>query len=145
MPTRAEHLKQARANADFCRSTAGAGNHLDWVATAAFYCALHAVDAYFATLATPLHPGSHVSRDRHVSLLVPPIWAEYRLLKDESIDARYNCTATPIGLPGLNARVFPAVDKVGAEISTRISETVFPQPLTPPPAPPAVASSGGTP
>lgn len=61
-----------------------------WAVTAFFYSALHWVDAYLATLG--YHPPRHVERDNflHRESILRRIHSDYRHLKTDSVDARYN-------------------------------------------------------
>ena len=60
-------------------------DHWDWVATLAFYAALHWLDASFAD--SGLHPSNHRQRNRAAQSL--PIWDEYYELYSVSRIARY--------------------------------------------------------
>jgi hypothetical protein len=61
----------------------------DWAVTATFYAAVQCVEAYFATI--PLHSKNHEDRDSSIQrdAKIRSIYGDYRLLKDESRDARY--------------------------------------------------------
>lgn len=89
MPTRDEHLAQARHNADFY-STVDKAGYKDWAATVLFYTALHYVDALLATKG--MHPPKHKTRDVAVSSVfeLRPIFSHYSALKNASYNARYN-------------------------------------------------------
>lgn len=100
MPDIGEHLAQARHNEDVVLYLGGVSpDYVDWQMTGLFYAALHYVDAYFVagqlagataqSLPRNLHPRNHAERDQMVSRHLPAIQRTYRLLKDHSIDARY--------------------------------------------------------
>jgi len=93
MPTRDEHLTKAEHNEAFYGSfDTTATPFLDWIVTGLFYCGLHYIDAYLATI--NLHPRFHGrpgQRNDCVANMsqLQPIWPHYRALKDDSEDARY--------------------------------------------------------
>lgn len=91
MPNKNKHLKYAAHNDDFSdlfdyKSTP----FRDWVATIKFYEALHYIEAYLAT--KKIHSSDHRARDSVVSResKLRHISSEYRLLKDDSTNARYS-------------------------------------------------------
>ena len=88
MPSRDDHLRQAKHNLEFGESL-DAVRYSDWIATALFYAALHYVDAFLATKGH--HPGRHDVRDGFVAREkeLRPIHHHYRALKDSSRNARY--------------------------------------------------------
>lgn len=91
MPSRDEHLWQARHNdALIAHLQQEPDNpYQDWCVTAAFYSAVHLVEAYLAT--RQRHSADHAERDfviRYESSL-SPIRNSYRRLKNASIVARY--------------------------------------------------------
>jgi hypothetical protein len=62
----------------------------DWMLTAAFYTALHYVDAKLAILTPPIHPSNHSDRNMYVSTNLPKdIANNYLFLKSKSEYARY--------------------------------------------------------
>ena len=67
--------------------------YCDWAAIVLFYSALHLVEAYLANMGE--HPEGHADRSRALEEhgILHPIWADYRILKDYSEDARYRCVA----------------------------------------------------
>jgi len=68
------------------------GTHNDWAVTALFYAALHYVDMYFATHG-PVHTfASHGERSTAIQAYLTPIWADYKVLLEESWHARYHCS-----------------------------------------------------
>ena len=100
MPEVGEHLAQARHNEEVVLYLGRVSpDYVDWQMTVLFYAALHYVDAYFAAgqlggatvslLPRNLHPRNHAERDQLVSRHLPAVQRAYRLLKDHSIDARY--------------------------------------------------------
>lgn len=96
MPSREEHLDQARRNESFCSETRSIPFR-EWVLTGWFYAALHYVEAFFATRHSPearsAHKMTHGKRQRRMSgesdLL--PIFPDYEELKTQSENARYEC------------------------------------------------------
>lgn len=91
MAKKDEHLVQAAHNAKF-RATIDRSKYGDWWATATFYEALHYVDSHLAHF-YGAHPTRHVDRDAHIKgdARLKTIWSDYRILKDDSIAARYEC------------------------------------------------------
>jgi hypothetical protein len=95
VPAESNHRDQARLNRDFAAALFGNSPNdpaaMQWAVTAAFYCAVHCIEAHFATLG--LHSSTHVQREAQManpSRGVPPdVFAAYRQLKDWSIQARY--------------------------------------------------------
>lgn len=94
MPSKEAHVaaaKQNQATLDYL--LAGGDEHLPWVATVAFYKALHVVEAVFAAdKRSPLpHTGDHKLRN-HVLKTVnryQHLWRMYRPLWEASLIARY--------------------------------------------------------
>jgi uncharacterized protein (UPF0332 family) len=89
------HLDQARINREFVedllRDRPADPAAMQWAVTAAFYCALHCLQAHL--LARGMSPRTHVARDR---LLASPasgvpddVYAAYEALKQRSEGARY--------------------------------------------------------
>lgn len=89
MPTRDEHVSQARHNARFY-ATIDQGQFKDWAVTVLFYVALHYVDALLAQIAN-IHPPIHGVRDNWMSKVaeLKPIYSHYRALKTASHNSRY--------------------------------------------------------
>jgi hypothetical protein len=89
VPTRADHLTKAQANEELSATLQSAGAY-DWAVTLLFCAALHLVEA---CLAPHGHAPNHGVRDRimrsHTQL--HSIYRQYRVLKDWSMDARYEC------------------------------------------------------
>ena len=90
MPTKEEHLKKAHHNEAFIESFEVADTpFLDWIVTAAFYAAVHYIEAYLASHDS--HSQHHRARDSE--LVRDPglkqIHSVYRQLKDDSTNARY--------------------------------------------------------
>ena len=88
MPTRDEHLGQARHNAEFY-TTINRSRYKDWAATVLFYTGLHFIDAVLAI--KNIHPGAHPTRDNAVNSVseLKPIFGHYAALKNASFNARY--------------------------------------------------------
>jgi hypothetical protein len=94
MPSRALHLDQARRNLDAIEHllTKDAAGPRQWAVVAAFYCALHCVEAHFA--ATNQHHHSHADR-RHTMAngpTSPPVnvYTAYGILENQAYQARYD-------------------------------------------------------
>jgi hypothetical protein len=92
MPLRNQHLAQADSNQRFLDSTFDLQrtNYPDWVVTAAFYVAVHLVDAFFAGISQ--HPYDHKIRGKAVDRELPGIAPSYKMLYLQSRAARYDCT-----------------------------------------------------
>lgn len=105
MPSRSDHLWQARHNADFY---AGIDKTAfpDWGITVLFYTALHYIDTLLSEVNPPggIHPDKHKVRDNAVALVaqLKPIYINYSFLKNQSFNARYKV------LPVAAARVVVA-------------------------------------
>ena len=89
MPSRDEHLAQARHNTQFY-TTVDKGTFRDWAVTVLFYTGLHYVDALFAEKRN-IHPTSHTARSDEVarSTELRPVYVNYEALKNASYNARY--------------------------------------------------------
>jgi len=89
------HKRKARHNEAFLsliqKNDAGPEfTYPDWMLTAAFYTALHYVDAQLAKLTPPIHPLNHGNRNTYVSTYLPrEIARDYLFLKSKSQYARY--------------------------------------------------------
>jgi hypothetical protein len=66
-------------------------DHSDWVATIAFYKALHLIEAVFADDKAILHSSDHSSRESFLKKTprYQPLWKHYRPLFAASLIARY--------------------------------------------------------
>ncbi|MCI0455212.1 MAG: hypothetical protein L0Y68_09495 [Candidatus Dadabacteria bacterium] len=90
MPSLYEHKQKAEHNERFANSLAlNSTPYLDWVVTGLFYSAIHYIDAYLANF-QGIHPYSHEDRDDKVLRYLRKINRDYRELKDDSKNARYN-------------------------------------------------------
>jgi hypothetical protein len=83
-----EHQKQADHNQRFLESI-DTGTFPDWVATVAFYKAVHLVEKMFR--ARGHNSGSHTRRNNVLKRQYLPIWREYKTLYSFSRLARYWC------------------------------------------------------
>ena len=102
MPSKSEHLSKAQHNEVFASTLNQDPNYAsyrDWAVTGYFYSAIHYIEAYLASKVPAVHSPDHRARDAVVgsdSVLLP-IYDQYRELKDDSTNARYNMTMpTPI-------------------------------------------------
>ena len=92
MPTRDAHEDKARSIERALQVLHDSNaDHWDWLATFAFYAALHWLDAHFADRG--LHPSNHRNRNRAAQGL--PIWDEYYELYAASRIARYEAGRLP--------------------------------------------------
>lgn len=93
MPTVAEHLETARRNhgvSNFLLDNKS--EYTEWEAICLFYSAVHLLEAYLASMPVPYHPGSQSERSSSVArYFSKECFKKYALLKDKSIEARYNC------------------------------------------------------
>ncbi len=90
MPTKQQHISKSHiAEAAQLVLQADSNKHLDWVVITAFYCALHWVDAFFATI--NYHPRNHIKRGNAIDrcAILDPIRQNYKRLYDASNKARY--------------------------------------------------------
>jgi hypothetical protein len=92
LPTTPQHRAKAENN-EFLGTELG-NPFWDWAVSGNFYAALHYVEAYFANRKPPLHPATHQLRDSHIhaDAKLSAIYVDYRQLKDESRDARYDAS-----------------------------------------------------
>jgi hypothetical protein len=93
MPSLQEHLDKAKHNEDFYQSFDLDNTlFLDWVVNGIFYCAMHYLDAYFAT--NDFNPTSHMARVRRITADINlgrdfyETW--YRPLEQHSRAGRYD-------------------------------------------------------
>jgi hypothetical protein len=95
MPSDAGHLDQARRNQAHAelllREHAPDPTALQWAVIAAFYCAVHCIETYFATYG--IHSRSHTHRESLMakpSYNIPPdVYIAYGQLKQWSLQSRY--------------------------------------------------------
>lgn len=94
MPSRALHLDQARRNLDTIDHllTKDAAGPRQWAVVAAFYCALHCVEAHFAN-----HNQHHFNHtERRGTMANGPnapgvsVYTAYGLLENQAYQARYD-------------------------------------------------------
>lgn len=103
-----DHLRTAEANEAFARSILEQGQPMpvsvNWAVVAAFYAAVHDVNAYLWETAR-LEPKHHTDRENVMELwpALNPMLGSYLKLKDYSINARYSpgFQASPKRLEGL--------------------------------------------
>ena len=97
MPDKSAHRQRAVDNETFANQRLDMDEAGDrpWVATAYFYAALHWIEAYLASLPTPVHSRSHAHRKQFIAgdARLRPIQPQYRDLEDASRDARYELRA----------------------------------------------------
>src|SRR5262245_40016118 len=88
MATAGEHRQQAEHNQRFLDAI-DRDQYPDWIATVAFYKALHLVQMLF--IKKGIHAGSHTRRNQALKLRFRDIWKSYRLLYSYSRLTRYRC------------------------------------------------------
>jgi hypothetical protein len=96
-PARDRHLEQARQNRtlaeELLRDHAGSPMYVQWVVTVAFYCAVHAMQAYLVDRGRD--PKTHAMREAEIADPVNGVPADvyraYIALKQFSEKARYRC------------------------------------------------------
>jgi hypothetical protein len=94
-PAGRRHFEQARQNRDVAigllRDFGESPPHVQWAVTAAFYCAVHCMQGYFADRG--LDPKTHVSREAQIADRVNgvpnDVYRAYMALKQFSEKARY--------------------------------------------------------
>lgn len=91
MATESEHKRQAEHNQEFL-STIDPNRFPDWIATVAFYTAVHLVEQLFAHESRPAG-GSHLNSNSTLKRDYPELWKEYRPLYAFSRMGRYWCMA----------------------------------------------------
>lgn len=97
MATESEHLQKAQHIQDFLDSI-NVNSFPDWYATAAFYKAVHLVEALCRRRGHAT--GSHLRRNTLLKRRYPAIWRDYRPLWAFSRTARYWCVdITPAEVP----------------------------------------------
>lgn len=119
MPSRDEHYSKAEHNERFANSFAlDSTPYLDWVVTGLFYSAIHYIDAYLAHFHS-IHPDSHEDRDDKVRRYLRRINKDYRELKDDSKDARYNMRSfTP---DEILRQILPLLDNIRNAITRSLT------------------------
>ncbi len=91
MPTSAEHLEKARHNEEFVTALLAAHpkRFFDWALNGAFYAAVHYVEAVLAEVG--YHSCDHGDRGRAAQRHFQQGYRPFRILKDLSMRARYQC------------------------------------------------------
>jgi len=91
-----EHMKKWEHNRSFL-ATLSNDQFSDWIATVAFYAAVHAVESVFA--ATGEHSVSHTARNETLrrNNRFSHIHKHFKHLHDASVVARYLCLAKEVG------------------------------------------------
>ena len=94
MPAAAQHLEQYRRNKAFFEALFSyKPEQPEWMMTVAFYCAVHLVESWLASLSSPIHNESHNDRmscmDRVPEL--KRVRKPYIELEKDSRSARYGC------------------------------------------------------
>jgi hypothetical protein len=94
LPNPTEHKTKAEHN-EFLVSTLQ-NPFWDWAVIAIFYAALQYVEAYLSKKVPAVHSPNHAARDSHVQndASLRTIYVDYRELKTESRDARYDAAIT---------------------------------------------------
>ncbi len=93
MADRAQHLKQWEHNRGFLAGIIQQPDYADWVTTAAFYTALHAVQVL---ILSDKNPRAVSHETRNLILRDDPryskLWPNYKALYDAAMVARYDCS-----------------------------------------------------
>jgi hypothetical protein len=94
MGTIADHKRKWLHNRKFIATIDPA--NADWMVVAAFYTAIHAIEALFSKDRVT-HEGSHSDRNfiLRTRQRYHSIWQPFRLLYEASLPARYDCAAGP--------------------------------------------------
>jgi len=94
VPAFHQHRDKAIHNEDFVAELNNP--YWDWAITATFYSALHYVEAFLACKPIPIHSRNHEVRDDNIQrdALLTRIYDDYRQLKDDSHNARYDARMT---------------------------------------------------
>jgi len=85
MGTAAQHLKKAEHNVRFLLTISD--DYADWLATAAFYAAVHYLEAMFAEQG--IHSRDHEGRKAFVRRNYPSLKKAYNALYNAALDSRY--------------------------------------------------------
>ncbi len=120
MPDKLEHLKSARRNYDISKLLLDNKHKCtEWVVITLFYSAVHFLEAYLASLPTPLHPGNHSERNTLVAhYFSQNCYRKYALLKDMSVGARYYCKDFKQGY--IDSSILPAFEFFKKQINYRL-------------------------
>jgi hypothetical protein len=92
MPSEADHIVLANENQSAMEDLLGEGARFNgWIATIAFYKALHVVEAVFANqpLDRERHSANHATREAKIKRQFPGMWKPYFRLLSASKVARY--------------------------------------------------------
>ena len=84
-----DHVQQAKHNLSCANTFLNLGTCRDWAITAAFYSAVHFVEAGFSTIPHIRHTSSHATRNSECQLTFGNCYRQYRKLFNASIIARY--------------------------------------------------------
>ena len=118
MPSYTNHIQQIERNRAFLNSVDIDNTpFLDWIATVAFYTALHCVEAWFAEQGHGMHFDSHEKRNQEMGKVAEfkkIIWPRYRELQTQSHRARYQCVIPT--RPLIQTKVLPYLDEIEEEI-----------------------------
>ena len=123
MPTFEEHRQKCdiAKSAQLTLQAANPHEHADWIIIAAFYQALHWVDAFFAL--DNYHPGAHNRRKnaifRYEDLRL--IRDSYTKLYDASIDARYEPETFKDARRKRSIEFVVVVDRIRRKLSSQLS------------------------
>lgn len=114
MPSQKQHLSQASHNEKLVSNYKLLDSEFtDWAITALFYSALHYVEAYFATKYN-WHHRKHEKRNPAIRRCLPHCYDDYKQLKYDSEEARYNNRRFSIKELGDN--IVPDFEKFKANI-----------------------------
>lgn len=123
MPSRKDHIDQARHNEQFFSCfDINTTPFLDWVVSGIFYSALHYVDSYLSTKGK--HPITHGARTPLIHAAKPDLgrsfFHNYMSLKDDSQEGRYNMRT--FTLDEIRRDILPLLDDIKRHLRKFIPE-----------------------
>jgi len=120
MPTKGEHLKQAKHNERFVADySLIRTNYNDWAVVAIFHAALHYVEAYFFKHWN-LHHTNHGDRDNAIYKCLGRIYDDYFDLKNDARGARYDMKRFP--LQEIEEEIIPLLDNIKQYIISQLKK-----------------------
>ncbi len=124
MPIAQIHIKQAKHNRDLIEALDPTSPlFTDWIVTAAFYVAVHLIEAWFAN--KNKHFRTHTERDEwggKVAEFRRVVWPNYKELERHSRNARYECVKFQPNF--VQSDILPLVDIIEQEITELLSKQI---------------------
>ena len=117
MPSEEDHINLAVANQvtlEFLMTEHG--THYPWVATVAFYKAVHISEAVFSRNVPPVHFSGHSDRNEELKTKYPNLWKQFRPLWAASLIARYLEDSNQGRAPYKTFRDYMTPEKVETEL-----------------------------